>query len=80
MFFYRYSLKYYEDADQCAKHEIGIVVGSSSKDALDRLAQMYGHDFWELEFDYLGDDCEDCLYDVEVLKNFIKWREERLGK
>ena len=79
MWFYKYALRYYDECDNEEKYEIGITVGESTADALERLTQMYGKDFYDLELTYLG-ECEDCIYKEDTLLEFMEWRMEHLER
>lgn len=58
MWFYYYSILYYDYVDSEEISTDGLVIGSSLSDAVEKLAQYYG-DIIELSINVL--DAEDCI-------------------
>ena len=72
MWFYNFALTYLDEYEGKARKVCGLTVGSSMKDAVERLTNMYG-DFWDFHIDFCGEDNEDVLT-KDGLADHANWR------
>lgn len=83
MFMYKYALTYWEDYDETIHHEVGITMGETAMDAVERLASFYGPDFDTLSLEMFHAECEQGLHTKEAFDELQEWRlthEEREGE
>lgn len=83
MFMYKYALTYWEEYDETTHHEVGITMGETTLDAVERLASLYGPDFDNLSLEMFAAECEQGLYTAEAFDELAEWRlahEEREAK
>ena len=74
VFMYKYALTYWEDYDQTTHHEVGITVGETMMEALERLSSLYGPDFDDLSIEMFHAECEQGLYTQEAFDELAEWR------
>ena len=74
MFMYKYALTYWEEYDGTTHHEVGITMGETTLDAVERLASLYGSDFDDLSLEMFSAECEQGLYTKEAFDELAEWR------
>lgn len=74
MFMYKYALTYWEEYDETTHHEVGITVGETTLDAVERLASLYGLDFDDLSLEIFHAKCGQGLYTKEAFDELAEWR------
>ena len=74
MFMYKYALTYWEEYDETTHREVGITMGETTMDAVERLASLYGPDFDNLSLEMFAEECEQGLYTKEAFDELQEWR------